>query len=158
MTRVLNLYTFKPNNVSNDNVEDEVEFMLQGLVESLESDTTDKYACFIELKREQALIMQKVAHDFKHYLQGTYFRNHVLLDSLALYKKYTTEFGDSSAFGRECVALCVEIVFSVFELFGCASEIVVNVKQDIDTTDVIYVLLEGLHNASLVSLQKVRAF
>lgn len=158
MSRVLNLYTFKPTNVSNDSVEDDVEFMLQGLVESLDSDNTDKHACFLELKREQTLLLQKMSNDFRYHLQGTYYRNHVLLDVLVMYKKYVDEFADASAFGRECVAMCVEIVYSVFEMFTCASEIVVNVQQGINTNDTVYVLLEGLQSSSLVRIQKVRAF
>lgn len=158
MNRVLNLYTFKPTNVSNDNVDDEVEFMLQGILESLEVNTVDKHACFLELKREQTLLLQKVAHDFKNHLQGTFFRNHVLLDVLVLYDKYVTEFGDASAFGQECVSLCVDIVYSVYEIFSCASEIVVNVKENINPDDVVYVLLQSLHSANLVSMHKVRPF
>ncbi|AQQ80361.1 P18 [Betabaculovirus altermyunipunctae] len=158
MNRVLNLYTFKPTNVSNDSVDDEVEFMMQGLLECLDSDTADKHACFLELKREQALLMQKVTNDFKNHLQGTYFRNHVLLDALVLYRKYVTEFGDSSAFGQECVSLCVDIVYSVYELFGCASDIVVNVKQGTNTDDVVYLLLKGLSSDNIVSIEKVTAF
>ena len=158
MNRVLNLYTFKPTNVTNDSVDDHIDLVLQGIVESLDNKNTDKYACFLELKREQAHIFHKLAHDFTHHLEGTFFRNHVLLDVLKLYESYVKEFKDRSAFGQDCVAQCIDIVYSVYQVFNRTSDIVVNVKQDINPNSVVYILLEGLQSSNLVNIQKVRAF
>ncbi|AKR17518.1 P18 [Mocis latipes granulovirus] len=158
MTRVLNLYTFKPNNVTNGSVDDHFEIVLQGILESLDNKHTDKHACFLEIKQEQKHIFQKMAYDFIHHVEGTFFRNHILLDVLKMYEVYVKEFRDRSAFGQACVTQCIDIVYSVYQIFNRTSDIIVNVKQDIDVNSIVYVLLEGLQASKLINIQKVRAF
>ncbi|QBQ01634.1 p18 [Hyphantria cunea granulovirus] len=153
MVRVLNLYTFKPNFVCDDTNEERCEFFVQALVEAME--TGDSLAWFIELKREQVWLMQKLSRDLIERTDGNYYRNHVLLDVLDIYKKYVDQFGNGSAFGTDCIELCHKLALTLFELFACATKIVVFMEVDRDPNDVLTMLLQHLADCDLVVLEKI---
>ncbi|ABQ52025.1 hypothetical protein SlGVgp082 [Spodoptera litura granulovirus] len=155
MDRVLNLYTFKPKHVINNNNKEEenAEIMVQGVIEAI--DSKDNHACFVELKKEQSLIMRKQNHDFANHCTGHFFRNHVLLDVLVLYKKYVQEFGNTSAFGKECVNACLDIVCCMYELFSFIADINVYVRADTDPDDDLFILLTYLQSSEYITIHRI---
>lgn len=155
---VLNLYTFRPNLVCDDSADDCQDFFIQGVMEALNDERKSKEACFLEIKREEALLLQKLARDLLDRTAGSFYRNHVLLDSLSLYRKYCEEFGDETAFGTECVRLSGEASVAVFELFSCATEVVVFVDSGADPRDPCSVLLAELESRGMVRLERVFRF
>nr|ANY57594.1 PlxyGVORF75 protein [Plutella xylostella granulovirus] len=153
MDRVLNLYTFRPKCLCDDLNNSRDEFLIQGVIESIKE--KDNYACFLELKKEQLFLLKKLANNLLNDAAGNYFKNHVLLDVLDLYKKYITEYGSSSAFGKDCVNLCMEIVYTTYELFSCTTTIIVFIDTTADPADDIIALLQFLNDCNLIKLQKV---
>lgn len=151
----LNLYTFRPNILCNDESDDHSEMYIQGIVESLVDTSKDKLACFLELKREEVVLFEKFSKDLQNSIEGNYYRNHVLLDVLVMYKKYNSEFGDDSAFGREVVKLSLDLVCSLYETFSCATKIVVFVESNVNPQDDFYVLLRYLTSCKYIQLEKV---
>jgi|WetSurMetagenome_2_1015567.scaffolds.fasta_scaffold18666_3 hypothetical protein len=154
---VLNLYTFRPNFVCDDEGADCVELYIQGIVEALNDNAKDKLACFLEIKREEVLLFEKFSRDLRNGTEGSFYRNHVLLDALVMYKKYSVEFGDDSAFGRELVKLSLDLVCSLYETFSCAvDKIVIYVESDTNPEDEFNVLLRYLESCKYIQLEKVR--
>lgn len=152
----LNLYTFRPNFACNDEGDECAELYIQGIVEALNDNAKDKLACFLEIKREEVLLFEKFSRDLRNNTEGSFYRNHVLLDALVMYKKYSVEFGDDSAFGRELVKLSLELVCSLFETFSCAADkIVVYVESDSNPEDEFNVLLRYLEGCRYIELEKV---
>lgn len=154
----LNLYTFRPNVLCDDENDDRSELYIQGIVEAFTDNNKDKLACFLEIKREEVLLFERFSKNLQHNTTGHYYRNHVLLDVLVMYKKYIVEFGDESAFGREVVKLCLDLVCSLYETFSCITDIVVFVEGNINTEDDFYVLLNYLSNCNYIKLQDVCKF
>lgn len=152
----LNLYTFRPNFACDDEGADCAELYIQGIVESLNDDTKDKLACFLEIKREEVLLFEKFGRDLRNNIEGSFYRNHVLLDALVMFKKYSVEFGDDSAFGREVVKLSLDLVCGLYETFSCAAnKIVVYVESDSSPEDEFSVLLRYLESCKYIELERV---
>ncbi|AER41513.1 P18 [Epinotia aporema granulovirus] len=151
----VNLYTFKPSVFCTDSDDTTDEFLIQGLSEALQDDTKSKLACFLELKREEVVLIKKVHDNLLNKCNGDYYKNHVLLDVLVLYKKYSEEYGDDTAFGQECVSLSRELVISAFSLFNNATDIVVFVESRSDSDDVINLILLEMHDLGILKLEKV---
>ncbi|AMF83826.1 p18 [Cnaphalocrocis medinalis granulovirus] len=153
----LNLYTYKPlnNTLCNDDMLDKFNFHIQGKLESLQDDTKSKFACFLELKREQNSLLKKLNKDLLHHNNGNYYANHVLLDVLNMYKEYVEMFADEeSAFDLEIVALCKDTVFVLFELFNNVNNIVVFVKSYANQHNILTKLLNELKMKHLVTIIK----
>ncbi|AIS92084.1 hypothetical protein [Erinnyis ello granulovirus] len=155
----LNLYTYKPssNTMCNDTIitEHNETFHIQGILEALYDTSKSKFACFLELKREQCTLLQKLNYNLLYQRTGNFYRNHVLLDVLNLYNKYVEEFDDGeNAFNTEVVQICHDTVVCVFELFSCATNIVVFLKSDVDDTSPIVEMLQFLENNSYITTIK----
>ncbi|AAS82656.1 ORF82 [Agrotis segetum granulovirus] len=154
----LNLYTFKPNVLCLDESDEREEMYIQGIVEAVENQSCDKLACFLELKKEQVLLLKRLSDHILNRTSGNYFRNHVLLDVLVMYKKYNEEFGEDTAFGNECAQLCLEIVQLMYELFSCTTNIVVLIESEADPEDEINLLLAHLERSKYIATEKVCKF
>ena len=158
----LNLYTYKPTSgtVCNDDVistttTNHKSFHVQGLLEALYDTSKSKFACFLELKRQQCTLLHKLTNDLLHNCTGNYYKNHVLLDVINLYNMYTEEFDNGeNAFDTEVMVLCRDMVLCVFELFSCATNICVLLKNNVDETNPLVVLLKTLENLGYVTLIK----
>ncbi|ACZ63563.1 PrGVORF77 [Pieris rapae granulovirus Wuhan] len=152
----LNLYTFKPsaNTICDDEI-DKSNFFLQGVLEALQDNTKSKFACFLELKREQNLLLEKLKHDLINNNNGNFYRNHVLLDVLNLYKLYCEEFTEEeTAFDGEVIKLCYNMVLVLFELFSCTTNIVVFVKSTANYDDIIARALQSLQELGYITIIK----
>lgn len=158
----LNLYTYKPLNV--DFIDDDAQpFFIQGLMESLQDNTKNKLACFLELKREQTMLIEKIKNDLLTKRTGNFYRNHVLLDVLGLYKSYREELfpdAEGSSFDMEMSRLCADMVYCVFELFSCACEsIIVFMRHTANEKDDVLVgMLNALDQMGSVKLIKIVDF
>ncbi|UXX41887.1 p18 [Psilogramma increta granulovirus] len=156
----LNLYTYKPTSgtVCNDDFHNNEQiynkpFYIQGVLETLNDTTKSKFACFLELKREQLILLQKLTNDLLYNCTGNYYKNHVLLDAINLYSMYTEEFdNDENAFDIELTVLCRDMVLCLFELFSCTTNICVLIKNNVDRSNPLVVLLQTLENLGFVTL------
>nr|AIU36739.1 ORF92 [Cydia pomonella granulovirus]AIU37299.1 ORF92 [Cydia pomonella granulovirus]QDW81152.1 ORF92 [Cydia pomonella granulovirus]QGY99487.1 ORF92 [Cydia pomonella granulovirus]QGY99912.1 ORF92 [Cydia pomonella granulovirus] len=157
MATTINLFTYKPppNTVCDDDI-DKQNFFIQGVLEALNDNSKSKQACFLELKREQCLLLRKIKHDLLYSCEGNYCQNHVLLDALHLYKLYKEEFDDTqSAFDIDLMQTCREMVYLTFELFSCAANIVVFVHASANYKDnVLAQLLVELQSKNFITLMK----
>ncbi|AAM70282.1 hypothetical protein [Phthorimaea operculella granulovirus] len=154
---VLNLYTYNPprDTVCDDLHNEKSPFLLQGVLEALHEPNKSKMACFLELKREQRLMLYKLRQDLVENCHGTFYRHHILLDLLNMYKMYRDEFDDdTSAFDLGVCEICLDMVHTVFELFQCATDIFVFVESSANENDIIYELLNGLSERKIISIVK----
>lgn len=162
----LNLYTYKPTSgtVCNDDIISADQklnksFHIQGILEALYDTSKSKFACFLELKREQCILLQKLNNDLLHNCTGNYYKNHVLLDVINLYSLYAEEFNNGeNAFDTEVLMSCRDIVLCMFELFSCATNICILLKNDVDETNPLVVLLRTLENLDFVTLMKTVSY
>lgn len=155
----LNLYTYKPTTgtLCNDDITttEHTPFYVQGLLEALYDTSKSKFACFLELQRQQCTLLQKLTNDLLHNSEGNYYKNHVLLDVINLYGMYTEEFDSvDNAFDTEVMVLCRNMVLCLFELFSCVTNICVLIKNNVDETNPLVVLLKTLENLGYVTLIK----
>ncbi|AGQ20338.1 hypothetical protein CaLGV080 [Clostera anastomosis granulovirus A] len=150
----LQLYTFRPSTkTSCDDRHDTDEFYIQGVVESLHDEGKSKHACFLELKREQTVLLKRLGRDLIENVDGSFYRNHVLLDALKLYGLYSEEFDDvTSAFDVDVMNSTRETVTLLFDLFGHATNVVVYVSSTACGDDKIVKLLEELQDMGAVTL------
>ncbi|APO13963.1 P18 [Plodia interpunctella granulovirus] len=157
MSSTLNLYTFRPHNTfCNDDAEDREDYFIQGLVEALHDDRKNKFACFLELKREQLYWLNKLCRGLMECCQGNYYKNHALLDMLNIYKMYQEEFqDDTAAFDLEVKQLMRSMVKSTFLLFSCATQVVVFIQSPIDESDLLTNLLLDLEKEGYITLMKI---
>lgn len=150
---VLNLYTYKPHHLVNGKLDPHSPIGTQGVLEAVNGDKTDKCACFLELKREQAHLITRLVEDFVHARSGEFYRSHVLLDALVWYDEYVSEFGDGGAFGRAVVQSCIDTVVSMYRLFATNGKLVVVwVREHDDRQHCVYVLLQHLAEQGIVRL------
>ncbi|AAQ21678.1 unknown [Cryptophlebia leucotreta granulovirus] len=155
MATTINLFTYKPNTECDDDFNDKQNFLIQGILEALTDDQKSKQACFLEIKREQCLLLKKIKHDLINKCDGKFCRDHVLLDILYLYDLYLTEFDDQqAAFDMDLMQTCREIVYDTFELFSCATNIVVFMHASASYSDALAQLLIDLENRNCITLMK----
>lgn len=149
------MYTYKPETICDDDDDDDNRFYVQGIMEALREPSRSKLACFLELKLEQKLMMEKLKNDIVTKCTGNYCKTHILLDLMNLYKTYTEEFDDeTSAFDLEVLNACRETVKCVFELFSCVTDITVFVEATADEEHILTCLLTSLRDDEIVSLVK----
>ncbi|AKN80808.1 P18 [Diatraea saccharalis granulovirus] len=152
----LSLYTYKPSGANNV-VDEETPLFIQGIIESINDRTKSKMACFLEMKREQMLIFERLKNDLLNKRSGDFYRNHILLDMLSLYKTYSVEFSDeTSSFDREVLKVCADMTYFAFELFSyvCKS-ITIFVRHSVtEDDDVLLTFLKRLNDTDVVVLIK----
>ncbi|USC25936.1 p18 [Palpita vitrealis nucleopolyhedrovirus] len=133
---------------------DEPAIYFETIKECLDNNQCDKFACFAEVKQEQALFMKKT---YKHLVlknEGAYNKNHVLFDAMIMYKTYV-ELVDETAFGSNVLNYCVQFITAIFEIFTLSSKIVVAVPNDWKN-DNLSVLLKHLYDLNLIQIEIVQ--
>nr|UYX49713.1 p18 [Darna trima granulovirus] len=156
LSTTLNLFTYKPPvETICDDKPDLSEFFIQGILEALHDHNKSKHACFLELKREQNKLFEKLKTDLLDSINGNYYKNHVLLDVLNLYNLYAEEFNDeNSAFDTELLNLYSNTATLVFELFSYATNVVVFMKSTADKENALTQLIENLQQSKLITIIK----
>ncbi|ABI35755.1 hypothetical protein [Ectropis obliqua nucleopolyhedrovirus] len=122
--------TDMPCNVPNDKPVDDNVMYFESVIECFEDDSCDKYSLFSALEKEKALFMKKTFYDLLEHNNGSFCKNHVLIDALLMYKTYV-ELVDDSAFGKNILQSCVDFVTYLFKLFRLQSKIVVILPQQL---------------------------
>ncbi|AXS67738.1 p18 [Cryptophlebia peltastica nucleopolyhedrovirus] len=151
--KTINLFLHDmPPGVQNDKEIDENVIFFDGVIECVEDDHTDKYCALAECEKINALLMQKIVVDLLENSNGNYCKNHVLIDSLLMYKTYV-ELVDESAFGENFLESCVLHITSIFKLFRAQSRIVVLLPSNINwKQDNLSALLKHLLQLSLIEI------
>ncbi|AGR56834.1 ac93 [Hemileuca sp. nucleopolyhedrovirus] len=141
-----------PEGVQNEKPCDENVMYFESVAESFEDDGCDKFSVFATLKKEEALFMKKTFYDILEHNNGTYCKNHVLIDALLMYKTYV-ELVDESAFGNNILESCVEFIVNIFRLFRLQSKIVVVLPHGIDfEQDNLSALLKHLSQLAIIEI------
>jgi len=140
-----------PNVDSNDS--DEPIIYFENIKECLTDDSCDKYAYFAENKQEQAAFMEKLYNHLVLKNEGVYNRNHVLFDTMIMYKTYVKLF-DDSAFGSNVLKYCRDYIISIFKIFTLSSKIGVVVPVNWEN-DNLSVLLKELYSLNLIDIEIV---
>ncbi|QED40603.1 P18 [Chrysodeixis includens nucleopolyhedrovirus] len=141
-----------PEGVHNDKADDENVIYFEGIIECFNDEDNDKFCFFSELKKEEALFMKKTFQDLIEHSNGTYCKNHVLIDALIMYKTYA-ELVDESAFGVNILNYCVDFLTNIFKLFRLQSRIVVIIPTNVDwQQDNLSVLLKHLEDLTIIEI------
>ncbi|ADB84421.1 hypothetical protein [Apocheima cinerarium nucleopolyhedrovirus] len=142
-----------PADMQNDKRADDDVLYFESVIECFEDDSCDKYSVFATLKKEQALFMKKTFYDLLEHNNGTYCKNHVLIDALLMYKTYV-ELVDESAFGNDILESCVDFLTNIFKLFRLQSKIIVVASQNINNYnhDNLSELLKHLLQLSIIEI------
>jgi hypothetical protein len=131
--RIIYLYLSDlPADMQNDKRADDDVLYFESVIECFEDDSCDKYSVFASLIKEQALFMKKIYNDISEHNNGTYCKNHVLIDALVKYKTYV-ELVDESAFGNDILESSVDFLINIFKLFRLQSKIIVVSSQNINS-------------------------
>ncbi|AAR28863.1 ORF99 [Leucania separata nucleopolyhedrovirus] len=150
----LNLYLGDPpKNLVNDKCDDCDVIYFEGIIESLTNSSCDKLSCFVEMKREEALLMKKACIDLKKHSSGNFFKYHALLDALLMYKT-CVDLIDDSAWAANVLESCETLVTYMFKLFTDRSQIVVIIPPEVNyQEDNLSALLNHLLQQSIISLE-----
>ncbi|AAG53824.1 unknown [Helicoverpa armigera nucleopolyhedrovirus] len=141
-----------PENVQNNKQDDDSVIYFEGIIECMLDETCDKFSFFSELKKEEALFMKKTYNDLIEHNNGTYFKYHVLLDALIMYKTFV-ELVDDSAFGKSILTYCEQFVAYIFKLFRLQSRIVVVLPPNVNwEEDNLSALLNHLLQLSVIQI------
>ncbi|QWO71625.1 AC93-like protein [Orgyia pseudotsugata single capsid nuclopolyhedrovirus] len=141
-----------PAGIQNEKPIDENVLYFDGVVECLEDKTTSMYSLFAEMLRQKALLIKKMWCDLVEYNNGTYCKNHVLIDALVMYKTYV-ELVDESAFGNNIFEYCTELAANLFKVFRLQSKIVVVLSPDVNfEQDNLSAFLKHLLQLSIIEI------
>lgn len=153
----IQLFLFTPHDVQNDKPDygnDTIYF--EAINESVIDASCDKYSLFAELKKEEALFMKKAYDDLVHYFNGNFYKNHVLLDALVMYKTNIEEHVDNTAFGKNILDYCENFIVSLFQLFRLQSEIIVLLPRNHNLDeDNLSALLKRLSDQSIIQIKTI---
>ncbi|ABY65807.1 hypothetical protein [Orgyia leucostigma nucleopolyhedrovirus] len=152
-TRTILLYLCDlPAGVQNDKPVDDHTLYFESVVECIEDETTSKCSVFAEMERQKALFMTKTLYDLIEHNNGTYCKNHVLIDALLMYKTYV-ELVDDSAFGNNIFKSCTDFVTSLFKVFRLQSKIVIVLPPNVNfEQDNLSALLKHLLQLSIIEI------
>ncbi|AUA60309.1 P18 [Operophtera brumata nucleopolyhedrovirus] len=153
----IQLFLFTPHDVENDKPDygnDTIYF--EAINESVFDASCDKYSLFAELKKEEALFMKKTYDDLVHYFNGNFYKNHVLLDALVMYKTNIEEHVDNTAFGKNILDYCENFIVSLFQLFRLQSKIIVLLPRNHNLDeDNLSALLKRLSDQSIIQIKTI---
>jgi hypothetical protein len=150
----LNLYLGPPpKNLANDKCDDCDVIYFEGIIESLTNSSCDKWSCFVEMKKEEALLMKKAYTDLMEHSSGNFYKYHALLDALLMYKT-CVDLIDDSAWAANVLNSCETFVTYMFKLFTLRSRIFVIIPPEVNyQEDNLSALLNHLSQQSIISLE-----